>query len=100
MEEVKPHKISPPKQLMLALLGPPGLGKSYLAGELAKALGRGYDVVSLNGKQSADVIYGTDMANPGSNPGEIVKTIARSKDQTCVILLDEIEKAGNDAKMA
>ncbi|MCE8163514.1 MAG: AAA family ATPase [Candidatus Moeniiplasma glomeromycotorum] len=100
MEDVKPHKISPPKQLMIALMGPPGLGKSYIAGQLAKALGRGYEAISLNGKKDANVVYGTDMSNPGSNPGEITKAISRSQDQTCVILWDEIEKAGNDAKMA
>src|SRR5437764_7853653 len=85
---------------MLALLGPPGLGKSYIAGAIAKCLDRGYAPISLNGKQSASIIYGTDISNPGSDPGEIVKAISRSKDQTCLILLDEIEKCGPDAKKA
>ncbi|CAI2165514.1 15621_t:CDS:10 [Funneliformis geosporum] len=91
---------APPAQLMIALLGSPGLGKSFIAAQIAKALGRKYIPISLNGKQSSDVIYGTNMSNPGSDPGEITKAISRSEDQTCLILLDEIEKAGREAKLA
>lgn len=99
-EFAKKFDDEPPAQLMLALLGPPGLGKSFIAAQIAKALGRKYVPISLNGKQSADVIYGTNMSNPGSDPGEITKAISRSQDQTCLILLDEIEKAGREAKLA
>jgi ATP-dependent Lon protease len=99
-EYAKEFDDEPPRQLKLALLGPPGLGKSFIAGIIAKALDRKYVPISLNGKKGADVIYGSDMSNPGSNPGEMVKAIARSKDQTCLVLFDEIEKCDREAKYA
>ena len=89
-----------PDNLMLFLLGEPGLGKSYISQAIAKALGRGFHVVSMNGKKEASIVYGTDISNPGSEPGEIVKAISRREDAACVILFDELEKAGKDAKRA
>lgn len=99
-KDIYPLEAKPPRQLMIALLGSPGLGKSYIVKEIAKLLGRGYSPISLNGKNSSSIIYGTDMANPGADPGEIVKAISRNKDQTTVVLFDEIEKAGLEAKQA
>lgn len=92
--------VKPPRQLMLALLGSPGLGKSYIAKEIAKLLGVGYSAISLNGKNSSSIIYGTSMDNPGGEIGEVAKAISRNKDQISLILFDEIEKAGLEAKQA
>ncbi|CAG8563540.1 4787_t:CDS:2, partial [Cetraspora pellucida] len=89
-----------PEQLMICLLGPPGLGKSYISQSLAKALNRGFHIISMNGKQSASIIYGTDISNPGAEAGEIVKAISKREDRACVIFFDELEKAGKDAKRA
>jgi ATP-dependent Lon protease len=85
---------------MIALLGEPGLGKSYICESIGMALGIGYHMVSLNGKKDADVVYGTEMSNPGAEPGEIVKGISRSGSKYCLFLFDEIEKAGTEAKRA
>ena len=85
---------------MLALSGPPGLGKSYICQALAKALGRGFHMISMNGKKEPGIVYGTDISNPGAEPGEIVKGISRKEDRACVIFFDELEKAGKDAKRA
>jgi hypothetical protein len=89
-----------PEQLMIALSGPPGLGKSYISQCLAKALNRGFHIISMNGKQSASIVYGTDISNPGAEPGEIVKAISKREDRACVVFFDELEKAGKDAKRA
>ncbi|RHZ37398.1 AAA family ATPase [endosymbiont GvMRE of Glomus versiforme] len=89
-----------PDNLMLFLLGEPGLGKSYISQALAKALGRQFHVALMNGKQQASIIHGTGIDNPGAEPGEIVKAISRREDVACVILFDELEKAGKDAKRA
>ena len=85
---------------MFFLLGEPGLGKSYISQALARALGRQFHVVLMNGKNDKSIVFGTDIANPGSEPGEIVKAISRREDPACVILFDELEKAGKDAKRA
>ncbi|MDR1670345.1 MAG: AAA family ATPase [Spiroplasmataceae bacterium] len=90
----------PPEQLMICLLGSPGLGKTYISQALAKALNRGFHVISMNGKQSASIVYGTDISNPGAEPGEIAKAISKREDRASLILLDELEKAGKDAKRA
>lgn len=99
-EFAKKYNTAPPAQLMLALLGPPGLGKTYISQAIAKALGRGFHMISMQGKQDKSIVYGTDIANPGSEPGEVVKAISRREDAACVILFDELEKAGKDAKRA
>src|SRR5436305_12561884 len=85
---------------MIALSGPPGLGKSYISQCLAKALNRSFHMISMNGKQSASIVYGTDISNPGAEAGEIVKAISKKEDRACVIFFDELEKAGKDAKRA
>ena len=85
---------------MLFLLGEPGLGKSYISQAIARALGRQFHVALMNGKQQASIIHGTGIENPGADPGEIVKAISRREDAACVILFDELEKAGKDAKRA
>ena len=54
----------------------------------------------MNGKQSASIVYGTDISNPGAEAGEIVKAISKREDRACLILFDELEKAGKDAKRA
>jgi hypothetical protein len=89
-----------PSQLLIFLLGEPGLGKSYISQALAKALGRQFHVVLMNGKNDKSIVFGTGIENPGSEPGEIVKAISRREDAACVILFDELEKAGKDAKRA
>lgn len=57
-------------------------------------------MISMQGKNDKSIVYGTDIANPGSEPGEVVKAISRREDPACVILFDELEKAGKDAKRA
>src|ERR1043165_5672448 len=85
---------------MIALLGSPGLGKTYISQGIAKALGRRFSMIGMNGKKEASFVFGTDIANPGADPGEIVKAIAKKEDAAGVILFDELEKAGKDAKRA
>jgi len=85
---------------MIGLLGEPGLGKSYIFQAIGKALGVGYHPISLNGKQHASIVYGTNIENPGAEPGEIIKAISRTESRACLILFDEIEKAGKEAKQS
>ena len=89
-----------PQQLMIGLLGDPGLGKTYICQAIGKALEVGYYRISLNGKNSSGVIYGTSIENPGFEMGGIAKAISENKSQFTVVFFDEIEKAGKEAKDA
>jgi len=96
----KKYGTPPPAQLMIMLLGEPGLGKTYISQALAKALGRGFHMVGMNGKLNASLITGTNIENPGAEPGEVLKAISRREDRGCVIVFDEIEKAAKECKEA
>ncbi|CAG8757613.1 17191_t:CDS:2, partial [Racocetra persica] len=96
----KKYGTPPPAQLMIMLLGEPGLGKTYISQALAKALGRGFHMIGMNGKLNASLITGTNIENPGAEPGEILKAISRREDRGCVIVFDEIEKAARECKEA
>ena len=85
---------------MIGLLGDPGLGKTYICQAIGKALGTGYYRISLNGKNSSSIIYGSSIENPGAEMGGIVKAISENKSQFTVTFFDEIEKAGKEAKDA
>jgi ATP-dependent Lon protease len=96
----KKYGTPPPAQLMIMLLGEPGLGKTYISQAIAKALGRGFHMVGMNGKLNASLITGTNIENPGAEPGEVVKAISRREDRGVVIVFDEIEKAAKECKEA
>ncbi|CAI2192933.1 11761_t:CDS:2, partial [Funneliformis geosporum] len=96
----KRNNTKPPAQLMIMLLGEPGLGKTYISMAIAKALGRGFHMVGMNGKLNASLILGTNIENPGAEPGEVLKAISRREDRGVVICFDEIEKAARECKEA
>ncbi|CAH1759624.1 2908_t:CDS:2 [Entrophospora sp. SA101] len=96
----KRNNTPPPAQLMIMLLGEPGLGKTYISMAIARALGRGFHMVGMNGKLNASLITGTNIENPGAEPGEVLKAISRREDRACVICFDEIEKAARECKEA
>ncbi|CAG8513276.1 7295_t:CDS:2 [Ambispora leptoticha] len=96
----KKYGTPPPAQLMIMLLGEPGLGKTYISQAIAKALGRGFHMIGMNGKLNASLITGTNIENPGAEPGEVLKAISRREDRGCVIVFDEIEKAARECKEA
>jgi ATP-dependent Lon protease len=85
---------------MIGLTGDPGLGKTYICESLGDALGNGYSKISLNGKNSPGIIYGTSIDNPGAEMGGVVKAISENKSQFALVLFDEIEKSGKEAKDA
>lgn len=85
---------------MIMLLGEPGLGKTYISEAIARALGRRFRLVGMNGKKVASYITGTGIENPGADPGEVLKAIYKKQDRGCLILFDEIEKADRECKEA
>ena len=87
-----------PEQLMIGLLGDPGLGKTYISQTIGKALGVGFHQIKMNGKKDSSIVYGTNIENPGAEIGEILKGVSRNQSQSTLMFFDEVEKAGKEAK--
>jgi len=88
-------------QGLYLLLGPPGIGKSYICQELAKAMKRGFHSVDMNGKHNGSIIFGANMENPGADIGEVIKAIGiKTQDPYSFIAFDEYEKSHGAAKSA
>jgi ATP-dependent Lon protease len=82
---------------IICFVGLQGIGKTTMARSIAKSLGRSFERVSLGGMPSALELLGRSRSTPDAEPGQIIKAIIRSKTVNPVILLDEVEKCGNDA---
>lgn len=85
----RPIKITP-----ILLVGAPGIGKSYYAGQLAHCLGVPVKQIAIDNLQEGAGLAGSSLIYANSEPGEIFKTLTRGDHLSPVFILDELDKAG------
>ena len=80
----------------MLLLGPPGVGKTHFARELAQLLGTGMGFISMSSLTAGWVLSGASSQWKGARPGKVFETLVDGQYANPVMVVDEIDKAGGE----
>ena len=86
------------KGSVLCFVGPPGTGKTALGKVIAEALGRKFAKISLSGLKNEAGIKGRRRTYAGAMPGCIIEKIRQTETANPVLMLDELDKIGQEFK--
>ena len=86
------------KSPIICLVGPPGVGKTSLAKQVATSLNKEFYKLSVGGLNDSSELVGHRRTYLGSNPGKIIQAIKKCDSKNPVILIDEIDKMVKDYK--